>query len=133
MPDNMTSLTVRIDAKTHWLAYYAAREQGMTLAEFVESLIRKGITRKAMLADEPKVTGTTAQEPLWNESLWDDDEATRLFNVARAHPSWLSRSEQKLWTVFCSLTTRPGAKMTVKGFRYFYARVKENHARTERN
>ncbi len=121
MQDDKTSLTVHIDAKTHWLAYYAARENGLTLAEFVESLIREGITRKAMLADEPNVSVPRSPEPLWNEGLWDEDEATRFFLVAVSHTDWLSRSESKLWSEYCSEMTRSKKKINLKTFRQFFA------------
>lgn len=117
--DDKTSLTVRIEPKIHWLAFYAAREQKMTLAEFVEKLVRQGITRKAILANEARVSEPTAPEPLQNESLWSEDENARLFNIATCHPDWLSRSEGKLWSAYCSGMARSKKKIDLKTFRQF--------------
>jgi hypothetical protein len=125
MPDN-TSLTVRIDAKVHWLASYAALEQGMTLAEFVEDALTQALSLPSMQKDEPTYgTEFEAPESLRNEGLWDDDEATRFFHIAVNHPGWLSRSEQKLWSTYCSsdVARSSNRKIGLASFRKFYAIV----------
>lgn len=124
MPDDKTQLTIKIDPKIHWLASLCAWEQGMTLAQFVESLIARGITREAMLSNEPKVTEPTHPAAFWHGDWWSEDEPTRLFNVATMRPDWLSRSEQKLWTTYCSEMICKKSKPSIQSFRKFWQKAK---------
>jgi hypothetical protein len=133
MPDNRTQLNIKIDAKTHWLANLAARHWGMTLAEFVESLIAQGITREAMLRDEPKAKEPSRDHPgassvLWNEALWSEDEATRLFNLATTGFDLLTESQRKTWALISSALASEGKKLTAKNFRQHYELLKDRGA-----
>jgi len=124
MSDSRTQLNIKIDARTHWLASLRACEYGLTLAEFVEQLVVQGITRDARLSDEPNVEERSGPKVLWHQDLWSEDEATRLFNVARTHPGWLSRSQQKMWSAYCSQMAQQNKKPSAKSFKQFYASTK---------
>ena len=124
MPDTRTQLNIKIDQKTHWLASLAARYWGVTLAEFVESLIAKGITREAMLRDEARVDAPE-RRMLWNEALWSDDEATRLFNLACAADDLLTGSQREMWVKITSKIAASGRNLTLQTFTEFYRGVSE--------
>lgn len=131
MSESRTQLNIKIDAKTHWLANLAARYQGLTLAEFVESSIARAITREAMLSDEPKVKEPSEPRTLQFETLWSEDEATRLYNVAtdpRTH-NFLSGSQRKLWALISSAVANEGKKLTPKIFQQHYALIQGVNAK----
>jgi len=123
MPDSKNQLNIKIDPKLHWLANLAARYWGMTLAEFAESLIARGITREAMRADELRVNEPakpSERSMLWNESLWSDDAATRLFNLACAADDLLTGSQRQLWVKITSKIATTGRSLTLQTFREYY-------------
>ncbi len=122
MSDNRTQLNIKIDARTHWLANLVARYQGLTLAEFVESSIARAITREAMLSDETKGIEPSEPSTLQFETLWSEDEATRLYNVAtdpRTHNS-LTGSQRNLWALISSAVANEGKKLNLKTFQQHY-------------
>jgi hypothetical protein len=129
MRNERTQLNIKMDAKTHWLASIRACELGLTLADFVQQTISQSISREAVLADEPRVKEASGPKVLWNESLWSEDEATRLYNVASAHPLWLSRSEQKLWSAFSAEMARRKMKESAKHFKHYFTLVKGDQSK----
>lgn len=129
MPDSRTQVNFKIDAKVHWLAALAARYWDMTFAEFAESLIAKGITREAMMSDEPRTSEPakpSERSVLWNEALWSEDEATRLFNLACAADDLLTSSQRQLWVKITSKIAAGGRSLTLNTFREYYGNPKES-------
>jgi uncharacterized protein (DUF1778 family) len=127
LPDTRTQLNIKVDAKTHWLTNLAARYCGVTLAEFVESSIVRAISREAMLSDEPRVMEPTEPSvPLFHESLWSDDEATRLFNVATLAHALLIDAQRKTWAEITARIAADGAKLNLKTVREYYEQMKES-------
>lgn len=118
MKNETSSLTVLIDPRVHFSLRCAASERDMHIKQFVECLIVKGITQRAMDDHDPiEPVGT---ERLYCGDLWHDDESVRLFNLASFNPGWLSRSELKLWSLYCKERRRFNKKLTVSSFREFY-------------
>lgn len=131
MSDDRTQLNIKIDARTHWLANLVARYEGLTLAEFVESSIVRAITEGTTFSDEPNVKEPSEPKVLQFQTLWSDDEATRLYNVAtdpRTYKS-LTQSQSKVWTNFASAMARDGKKLTSKAFRQYYALIQGVNAK----
>lgn len=115
------TVTVRLDPKIHYLASMAAREQLRTLSGFIEWAVRRTLADAAAMADEP----TPGQwpmpiPPLWEETLWDADEADRFFRLATLRPDLLSVSEQRLWKLFDMHMKHTKQKLGVEGFRKFW-------------
>ena len=129
MSEMRTQLNIKIDHKTQWLASLAARYWGMTLAEFVESLIVKGVSREGMLSDEPRVQELTAPSnrvvPFHN-ALWSDDEATRLFNVATAAHDLLTEPQRKTWARITGRIAADGGVISLKSVRQHFEQIKES-------
>ena len=128
MLDIRTQLNIKIDHKTHWLAGLAARYRGMTLAEFVESLIARGISREAMLSDEPRVqepTKPSGRSIPFHDALWSDDEATRLFNVATAAYGLLSDAQRRTWAEITARIAASGGKLNLIAVRKQFEQMKE--------
>jgi hypothetical protein len=81
-----------------------------------------------MLSDEPKVkeaTGPSAHSVLWNEALWSEDEATRLYNLASAAEDLLSDSQRKTWAKVTACIAPSGRSLNLKTFREYFNRMKE--------
>jgi hypothetical protein len=128
MADTRTQLNIKIDHKTHWLASLAARYWGMTLAEFVESLIARGISREAMLCDEPRVQEPTKPSDRavpFHDVLWSDDEATRLFNLATMAHELLSDPQRRTWAKITASLATSGQPLTLKAFCHYFQRIHE--------
>lgn len=128
MPDTRTQLNIKIDYKTHWLASLAARYWGMTLAGFVESLIARGVSREAMLSDEPRVyepSKPSNRAIPFHDGLWSDDEATRLFNVATAAHDLLSDPQRRAWIRITATIAASGGTINPASFRELYEQMKE--------
>jgi hypothetical protein len=71
------------------------------------------------MLDEP----TPGTEPiprtevlLWNESLWDDDEATRLFMLGLHHPELIRGVKKEIWLDTSQAIAKRGLKFTLKNF-----------------
>jgi hypothetical protein len=131
MTDDRTQLNIKINAKIHWLASIFADEHGMTTAEFVEDILHRTLVRSAAIKySELNLPAgfkyneenrpVAIPEPLWNEGLWDEDEATRFFRVASERPNFLSRSQTKFWHNYHDETSRNGRKVGLKSFREYW-------------
>lgn len=123
MSDSKVQLNIKIDGKTRWLGTLAARQFGMTLAEFVESAIRDALKPEAMRRDEPRpgVEPTRKHEAaLWNEGLWSEDEATRLFCLIAAPGNLLSPTEKKTVTRISRQAVRDGKRLTLGTFTEYF-------------
>jgi Protein of unknown function (DUF1778) len=116
-------LNMRIDPKLKYLADVAASYKGKTLSEFIEDALRHALTSEAMLDDEatPGTAFVSKQAlPIWNEGLWDEDEATRLFNLAVFDPDLLRGARKKLWISVCSSMAKSNTKFTLRNFVEYY-------------
>jgi hypothetical protein len=115
------TITVRLDPKLHYLASMAAREQLRTLSSFVEWSVRRTLADAVAMADEP-TPGQWPKPPLplWEESLWDADEADRFFGLAIKRPDLLTIPEQRLWKLFNMHMSHTKHKPTVEAFREFW-------------
>jgi hypothetical protein len=126
MTDERTQLNVKINPRIHWLSTLCARHLGIPLAEFVEEQLAQGITRDAMLArqDGPRKQASTS--PIFYESLWSDDEATRIFNIAMSAHDLLTESQRKSLVTISTVVASQGKKLTLKNFRQHYAAMKRD-------
>jgi hypothetical protein len=95
----------------------------MTLAEFVESLLRKSLvpeTLEALFDADPTPGSEPKSQPRLNhEELWDDDSETRLYNIATHFPDWLSRSETQIWGHYSAHLALSHRKPSAKSFREY--------------
>src|SRR5690242_11602299 len=110
---------MRISPKLHFLANVAARYRGQSLSNFIEDAIKDALTPEAMLGDEPQPghTPIQKQEPfLWNEGLWSDDEATRVYLLMLSHPDCASPSQQRTWAKISRQAAKDGKKLTLRVF-----------------
>lgn len=80
MANRTEALSTRIDPKLKYLTELQAREQGMSLSRFVESLLRDRLSN--------------GSPHLENEGLWDESAATRLYLLATARADLLTADEQ---------------------------------------
>lgn len=127
LEDRDIQLNIKTDAKIRWIASLCAKRHGVTLTEFVERLILRGITREAMLSDEPRVsepTGPASSSVLWNEALWSEDEATRIFNVATVAFDLLTVGQRTLWGSISAILAKKGERLTLNTFQEHYALLK---------
>jgi hypothetical protein len=121
-PANTTrseTVTVRLDPKLFYLAGLAAKEQQRTLSNFIEWAVRHALTAEVMLEDEPTPgTEPTFKKPapLWNEGLWDVDEADRFFLLG-SRPDLMSDSELTLWKLLTEKLSRKNGKFNLQQFR----------------
>jgi len=104
------TLNMRIDPKVKYLAEKLAKYQRRALTDVIH--------------DEPNV-GTTIPPkmppaPMWGDGLWSDDEATRFFMLATAHPDLLNVSEMRLWTLLSGSMMKNYGKITLKRFVEYY-------------
>jgi len=116
------TLNMRIDPKVKYLAEKLAKYQQRTLSNFIEGAVRRALTD--VIHDEPNV-GTTIPPkmppaPMWGDGLWSDDEATRFFMLATAHPDLLNVSEMRLWTLLSGSMMKNYGKITLKRFVEYY-------------
>jgi hypothetical protein len=124
MTDERTQLNVKINARVHWLAMLCARHLGISLAEFVEAQLAEGITRDAMLSRQDRPRKQAPISPLFYESLWSDDEATRIFHVAFDAQDLLTESQRKAVVSISTAVASQGKKLTLRTFRQHYAAMK---------
>jgi hypothetical protein len=112
-------LNAVIDEKLLFLAKLAARDKKKTFVEFLEEAIGLALTREAMLNDEP-ATGhaitPSFQAPLWLESLWDEDDRVRLFNVGTAKRELLAPRQLAIYDYVVNSLIKQGKKVTRKTF-----------------
>lgn len=112
-------LNAIIDPKLLFLAKLAARYKGQTLIEFIEDAFRQALSPAAMLEDEP-TPGHEAKSKQdarpWFESLWDEDEAARLFYVATADLNLLTPKQRDAFLRVSRALIKQGKKVTVKNF-----------------
>lgn len=115
------TVTVRLDPKIHYLASIAAREQMRTLSGFIEWAVRRTLTDAVAMADEP-TPGQWPKPPLplWEESLWNADEADRFYHLAKHRPDLLTVSEQRLWNLFTTHIGRTKYEPSIEAFRKFW-------------
>ncbi len=134
------TISVRIDPKIRYLAELGAREKQRTLSSFVEWAIRKALTLKSMSEEEPNYGPTFSTEqpplPLWNDGLWDVDEADRFFHLAMARHDLLTIPEQRLWKLLSgSIALNNDGKIDLKTFREYWnsPHINTAHLKTESN
>jgi hypothetical protein len=128
MLESRVQLNIKIDEKTRWLGTLAARYRGMTLAEFVEAAIRKALEPDAMTGDEPTPglePKRNQTSPLWNEALWNEEEATRLYCLSAAPGNLLSATEKKVVTRISRQAARDGRKLTLQTFTQYFNTIQE--------
>jgi len=114
------TVTVRLDPKLHYLAGIAAREQVRTRSGFIEWAVRRTLSDKAAMLNEPLVGDGPGAPPLWEEHLWDVDEADRFFSLATLRPGLLTIPEQRLWKLFTMHMQHTKRKITSASFREFW-------------
>lgn len=112
-------LNAIIDPKLLFLAKLAARYKGQTLIEFIEDAFRRALSPTIVLGDEPTAghEAKSGQEArLWFESLWDEDEAARLFYVATADLNLLTPKQRDAFLSVSHALIKQRKKVTVKNF-----------------
>jgi hypothetical protein len=79
-----------------------------------------------------EVAAPKAAPQLWEEGLWDEDEATRMFMLATNHPS-LNGPQTRLWTLLSGSILANGKKLNLKTFREYYSdpSIDTKHLQTE--
>lgn len=116
-------LNAIIDPKLLFLAKLAARYKGDTLIQFIENALRKALTVEAMEQDEANAGHNAPfkqEASLWFESLWDEDEVTRLFMVAAADVNLLAPKQRELFHHVLTLLAKQGKKSTLTNFKKFF-------------
>ena len=100
-----TQLNTEIDAKALFLAKLAARHEGLTLVEFIETALTRSLP-----------------VPHWGEGFWvdtgdqDRDAATRLFLVGVADERLLAPKQRSLFHHIFTELGKQGKKVTLKSF-----------------
>ena len=116
MKEEKIALNMKINPEVKYLAEIGSRYRQESLASFIEQAVKEALDPERFYADEPQATPM----PLVNSGLWHEDEATRLFLLATAHPDLLSRSETKLWALLTGSLLKNEGKITLKNFRAYY-------------
>lgn len=128
------STGIRLDPKTHFLAKIAARYlavnpgfKSQSLSSFTEwaiqYVLRPDVMKRIeieMEATSGKPTGPKQPAPLWHETLWDENEANRFFNLATLHQDLLTDNEKNIWTLFTMHMDLNKRKISQKAFREFW-------------
>lgn len=122
---------VPVERKIYFLAKLAARYKGQTVIEFVENSIRQALSPAAVLGDEPN-PGHGAQEapswkPLWSESLWHEEEAARLFNVAMLNSNLLTPKQSATFLRVFSAVGKQAKQVTLENFVEAFNAMKEGN------
>ena len=121
------TLNMRIDPKLKFLAELAAEEDGHTLTEFIQRLIREKLTQDV---------DSSGVRVLRNEGLWNQDECDRFFTLASQRADLLTLAEQRFWKLF-NLTIPVGKHIRnsdlLKMFRSFWnsPEIDTNHLKAE--
>lgn len=114
------TLFMKIDPKLKYLAEIAARDEDRSLSGFVDRALRLALETKGKRDnDEPNVSepvAPPANQLLWFEGIYDEDEATRFFKLAVSRHDLLSVGEQLLWKLLTDKLSENGGKITLKRF-----------------
>lgn len=117
-------VSVRLDPKLYYLASMAARDQVRTLSSFIEWAVRRTLADAVAMRNEPSPGQWPAELPaLWEERLWDADEAERFYRLARMRPGLLTIHEQQLWKAMSMKLTEKKSRFTLQEFRTLWAEI----------
>ncbi len=110
-------LNAVIDVKLLFLAKLAARHKDQTLVEFIEDALTRALTAEAVSGDEPSYDNEATPKqaaPLFFESLWDDNDVTRLFKVGMADRNLLAPKQRAIYDHVVDSLIKQGKKVTLK-------------------
>ena len=112
-------LNMRIQPRILWLANVASRYRDQTLSNFIEDAIKQALSPEAVLNDEPNC-GTEpvfeAEPTLWGDSLWDENEAVRVFRLAVFDSRLMTPSQKAVWLEFSTAAAKEGKKINQQNF-----------------
>jgi len=89
------------------------------LARFIEDAVKVAASREVMLNNEPNITEPTGPKQdaaLFFESLWHEDELTRLYNVAVTDLRLLAPRQRDVFVHISHELIRQDKKVTLQNF-----------------
>ena len=117
------TLNMRIDPKLKYLAEIKARFEGKSLSHLIEGAMREYLRDPSWTPSESTSHASVPLpelSPLWQEGLWDEDEATRLFLLAVTDATLLKPAQQRLWTLLSGSILHNKRELSLSTFREYY-------------
>lgn len=103
-PDATGVTSIRLPRHMFYFADLAARSQGRSMGNFFEEAIREKLARTMIAAPMDPDREYLTYDPVFQEALWDVDEADRLVRLALFMPLLMDFDEQRVWK---SIKTQP--------------------------